>query len=245
VESKSKKLLPIGAEVRLDGGVFFRVWAPRRSRVEANVGNSDGESNQQNLTIELRSEENGYFSGHVAEASPGMTYRYRLDGDSYLYPDPASRFQPQGPHGPSEIIDPARFQWTDQTWPGISSEGQVLYEMHIGTFTHEGTWEAAGRELKELADFGITAIEVMPIADFPGRFGWGYDGVNLFATTRLYGRPDEFRHFVNLLLAGLPEVYINLSAPETAMKFTRRLHCRWRGSVSTATISASQRTINR
>jgi maltooligosyltrehalose trehalohydrolase len=243
VEPKSKKLLPLGAEVRLDGGVFFRVWAPRRSRVEAIVGHSDGESNQQNLTIELRPEENGYFSVHVGEASPGMVYRYRLDGDSYLYPDPASRFQPRGPHGPSEIIDPAKFQWTDQSWQGVSSEGQVLYEMHIGTFTHEGTWEAAGRELKELADFGITVIEVMPIADFPGRFGWGYDGVNLFAPTRLYGRPDEFRHFVNraheVSLGVILDVVYNHLGPDgnylgqfSEDYFTDRYHCEWGAAIN-------------
>jgi len=243
VEPESKKLLPVGAEVRSDGGVFFRVWAPRRGRVEAIVGNSHGESNQQSFTIELRPEENGYFSDHAAEASPGMTYRYRLDGDSYLYPDPASRFQPQGPHGPSEIIESAKFQWTDQTWQGISSEGQVLYEMHIGTFSREGTWEAAGRELKELADFGITVIEVMPIADFPGRFGWGYDGVNLFAPSRLYGRPDDFRRFVDRAheagLGVILDVVYNHLGPDgnylgqfSQDYFTDRYHCEWGAAIN-------------
>jgi len=243
MEPESKKLLPVGAEVRSDGGVFFRVWAPRRGRVEAIVGNSHGESNQQSFTIELRPEENGYFSGHAAEASPGMTYRYRLDGDSYLYPDPASRFQPQGPHGPSEIIESAKFQWTDQTWQGISSEGQVLYEMHIGTFSREGTWEAAGRELKELADFGITVIEVMPIADFPGRFGWGYDGVNLFAPSRLYGRPDDFRRFIDRAheagLGVILDVVYNHLGPDgnylgqfSEDYFTDRYHCEWGAAIN-------------
>jgi maltooligosyltrehalose trehalohydrolase len=229
--------------VRSDGGVFFRVWAPRRGRVEAIVGNSHGESNQQSFTIELRPEENGYFSDHAAEASPGMTYRYRLDGDSYLYPDPASRFQPQGPHGPSEIIESAKFQWTDQTWQGISSEGQVLYEMHIGTFSREGTWEAAGRELKELADFGITVIEVMPIADFPGRFGWGYDGVNLFAPSRLYGRPDDFRRFIDRAheagLGVILDVVYNHLGPDgnylgqfSEDYFTDRYHCEWGAAIN-------------
>ncbi|PYS08023.1 MAG: malto-oligosyltrehalose trehalohydrolase, partial [Acidobacteria bacterium] len=243
MEPKSTALLPFGAELRSDGAVSFRVWAPRRSRVEAIIGNSDDASNQKNLAIELRPEENGYFSGHVAEATAGMTYRYRLDGDSYPYPDPASRFQPQGPHGPSEIIDPAKFQWTDQSWGGVSSEGNVIYEMHIGTFTRDGTWEAASRELKELGDFGITVIEVMPIADFPGRFGWGYDGVNLFAPTRLYGRPDDFRRFVDrahaAALGVILDVVYNHLGPDgnylgqfSEDYFTDRYHCEWGAAIN-------------
>jgi maltooligosyltrehalose trehalohydrolase len=95
------------------------------------------------------------------------------------------------------VIDPSRFAWTDGTWRGVGLEGQVIYEMHVGTFTRRGTWEAAARELPELAALGITVVEVMPVAEFPGRFGWGYDGVNLFAPTRIYGEPDDFRRFVN------------------------------------------------
>src|SRR5262249_21257713 len=120
-----------------------------------------------------------------------------LDGGSELYPDPASRFQPDGPHGPSEVVDPKRFAWSDESWLGLVLEGQVIYEMHVGTFTPEGTWAAASRELAELAHLGITMLEMMPVADFPGRFGWGYDGVNLFAPSRLYGTPDDLRRFVN------------------------------------------------
>ena len=114
-----------------------------------------------------------------------------------LLPDPASRFQPEGPHGPSEIVDPGTFRWTDRDWRGRPREEMVVYEMHVGSFTPEGSWEAAARELPELAALGITCIELMPVADFPGRFGWGYDGVDLFAPTRLYGRPDDFRRFVD------------------------------------------------
>jgi len=108
-----------------------------------------------------------------------------------------SRFQPEGPHGPSRIVDPARFQWTDREWCGIALEGQVIYEMHIGTFTPEGTWDAARRELPELARTGITVLEIMPVADFPGRFGWGYDGVGLFAPVAIYGEPGDFRRFID------------------------------------------------
>jgi maltooligosyltrehalose trehalohydrolase len=133
----------------------------------------------------------------VQEARAGALYRFRVDDDTYLYPDPASRFQPQGPHGPSQVVDATRFPWQDSAWPGIRPKGQVLYEMHIGTFTRAGTWEAASRELPELADAGITVVEIMPVADFPGRFGWGYDGVDLFAPTRLYGEPDDMRRFID------------------------------------------------
>src|SRR5206468_1439000 len=97
----------------------------------------------------------------------------------------------------SEIIDPAAFPWTDAGWPGVTPTGQVIYEMHVGTFTPEGTWSAAAAKLPLLKDLGVTVVEVMPVADFAGRFGWGYDGVDLFAPTRLYGRPDDFRAFVD------------------------------------------------
>jgi maltooligosyltrehalose trehalohydrolase len=182
--------LPIGAEVQRDGRTHFRVWAPRRHTVEVVL---EGPSRD---TFALRSEGHSYFHG-FAPAAAGARYRYRLDGESTLYPDPASRFQPEGPHGPSQIVDPAAFTWTDHEWYGVALPGQVLYEMHIGTFTPEGTWEAATRQLPELKDAGIGILEIMPLADFPGRFGWGYDGVNPFAPTRLYGPPDDVRRFID------------------------------------------------
>jgi maltooligosyltrehalose trehalohydrolase len=124
-----------------------------------------------------------------------MLYLYKLKSGSF--PDPASRFQPEGPHGPSQVVDASRFEWHDQGWGGVKKSGQVIYEMHIGTFTPAGSWVAAEQELAELAKLGITVIEVMPVAEFPGRFGWGYDGVDLFAPTRLYGEPEDFRRFVD------------------------------------------------
>src|SRR5262249_5735802 len=123
---------------------------------------------------------------------------FNLDNDDRPLPDPASRFEPDGPEGWSQIVDPATFPWTDADWKGIRPEGQVHYELHIGTFTPEGTYAAAARELEELARLGITTIEVLPLADFPGGFGWGYDGVSMFAPTRLYGQPDDFRRFVDM-----------------------------------------------
>jgi maltooligosyltrehalose trehalohydrolase len=186
----ASRRLPIGAEV-LAGQVHFRVWAPRCRRVEVVL---EGQ-NASRLPI-LEAESGGYFAGVVPTAKAGDLYRFRLDGGQ-AFPDPASRFQPRGPHGPSQIIDSGAFRWSDHDWPGAGAEGQVIYEIHIGTFTREGTWEAAGRELPELAYLGITVVEVMPVAEFPGRFGWGYDGVDLFAPTRLYGQPDDFRRFVD------------------------------------------------
>ncbi len=167
--------------------MHFRVWAPRAKRVEVDLGDR---------RIRARSGARGVPCRPRPGRAAGSRYTYRLDG-SRGYPDPASRFQPDGPHGPSEVIDPGRFPWTDDRWSGVSREGQVLYEMHVGTFTAAGTWEAAARELPELARAGITVVEVMPVADFVGDFGWGYDGVDLFAPTRLYGRPDDFRAFVD------------------------------------------------
>ncbi|HEX6059660.1 MAG TPA: malto-oligosyltrehalose trehalohydrolase, partial [Gemmatimonadaceae bacterium] len=186
--------LPIGAEPQPDGGTHFRVWAPKRRRVEV-VLEPDGEGEGEAFALEA--EGDGYHSALVPDAPAGARYRFRLDGGTRLLPDPASRFQPDGPHGPSAVVDPAAFRWTDAAWRGVPRHGQVVYEMHVGTFTREGTWAAAARELPVLADLGVTVLELLPVADFPGRFGWGYDGVNLFAPTRLYGTPDDFRAFVN------------------------------------------------
>ena len=189
--SDTQRRLPVGAEVHADG-VHFRVWAPRRSRVQVVF-----EGGAQGFVLDLSHEGGGYFSGSTPTASAGPLYRLRVDEKEQLLPDPASRFQPQGPFGPSKIIDPSKYAWNDRPWRGIRLPGQVLYEMHIGTFTQECTWRAAAREFPELARLGITTIELMPVADFPGEFGWGYDGVNLFAPTRLYGEPDDFRFFVD------------------------------------------------
>jgi maltooligosyltrehalose trehalohydrolase len=201
--------LPIGAEVTNEG-VHFRVWAPKASSVRV-VTDAGG-------AHDLLPERGGYFSCLVGGIGAGARYHFQLDGGGVQLPDPASRFQPDGPHGPSEVVDPARFGWTDGAWRGRALAGQVIYEMHIGTFTREGTWQAAARELPELADAGITVLEVMPVAEFPGRFGWGYDGVALFAPTRLYGAPDDFRRFVDrahaLGLAVILDVVYNHLGPD-------------------------------
>jgi maltooligosyltrehalose trehalohydrolase len=187
--------MQVGAEVLPRGGTHFRVWAPRRRTVEVVI--ESGRENERFVLTPEDGENKGYFSGVIETAGDGALYRFRLDGGARLYPDPASRFQPEGPHGPSQIVDPTKFRWTDYNWRGVNMRGQVIYEIHIGTFTREGGWASATRELDELARLGITLLEVMPVADFPGNFGWGYDGVNLFAPTRLYGSPDDFRRFVD------------------------------------------------
>ena len=188
-----QRRLPVGAEVQQAGGVHFRVWAPASRGVAVIFGEKEDLTDA--LPIALAAEGGGYWSGFIEEARVGMHYRYRLDGGDF--PDIASRFQPRGPHGASRIVAPASFTWSDDGWRGVTRDGQVIYEMHIGTFTREGTWAAATARLPHLADLGVTLLEVMPVADFPGRFGWGYDGVNLFSPTRLYGEPDDFRRFVD------------------------------------------------
>jgi maltooligosyltrehalose trehalohydrolase len=188
--------------------------------------------------FDMTPEDGGYFSCRIQEAGPGVQYRFRLDSDPMLYPDPASRYQPQGPHGPSQVIDPGEFKWTDSAWKGVKSEGRVLYEMHVGTFTHEGNWEAAERQIQALAETGITVVELLPVADFPGRFGWGYDGVNLFAPTRLYGTPDDFRRFVDRAhksgIGVILDVVYNHLGPDgnyliefSKDYFTDRYECEW------------------
>src|SRR6185295_720798 len=179
---------PIGVEPIDSRTAHVRVWAPRVSCVQVVTGSGEH--------TPLNREDGGYFSGAVS-ASAGDRYRFKLDDDEKLYPDPASRFQPEGPHGPSEIIDARTFPWTDHAWEGPQLEGQIVYEMHIGTFTPAGTWAAAARELPELARIGVTMIEVMPVAEFDGQFGWGYDGVDPYAPTHRYGAPDDFRRFVD------------------------------------------------
>jgi maltooligosyltrehalose trehalohydrolase len=189
VITKTTRRFPIGAEYQREG-THFRVWAPAARDVAVVLETKD-------LTeVRLSSEGAGYFSGLAAGARPGARYRFRLDGGD-AFPDPASRWQPEGPDGPSVVVDPAAFRWTDQDWRGVTAHGQVLYEMHVGTFTREGTYAAAEAHLPFLKDLGITVLELMPVNEFNGPFGWGYDGVNLFAPTRLYGEPDALRHFID------------------------------------------------
>lgn len=183
---------PIGAEIQAGEEVHFRVWAPDRNELNLILETESGV-----LTSEpMQAEENGYFSHLSKRATKGSLYRFSFGDQNVRFPDPASRFQPHGPKGPSKVME-TEFPWSDDSWKGLTIDAQVIYEIHIGTFTQEGTFEAAAKKLKELAELGITAVEVMPLHDFPGRFGWGYDGVNLFAPCRLYGPPSDVKQFVD------------------------------------------------
>ena len=216
---------PIGAEPSADG-THFRVWAPAHHVLDlVLLDPSAGEVPdalvvERRQTIPLEAEPGGYFSAFVPGAAPGDLYFFGLE-DGSLSPDPASRFQPVGPFGPSEIVDASTFEWTDDGWRGLARHEHVIYELHVGTFTPEGTWSAAEARLAGLADLGVRTVELMPVADFPGSFGWGYDGVDLFAPTRLYGRPDDMRRFVDAAhavgLAVILDVVYNHLGPSGAV----------------------------
>jgi maltooligosyltrehalose trehalohydrolase len=197
------------------GGARFRVWAPQRRSVDVVIVGGGGDDPHP-----LVRQDDGSFAGLVDGLGPGTCYRYRLDGGDLVAPDPASRFQPEGVHGPSEAIDPSTFPWSDSEWGGLSLEDLVIYELHVGTFTEEGTFRGVEARLPHLRDLGITALELMPVADFPGRRNWGYDGVAPFAPARCYGRPDDLRRLVDaahrLGLAVLLDVVYNHFGPDGA-----------------------------
>jgi maltooligosyltrehalose trehalohydrolase len=207
---------PIGAELIETNETHFRVWAPKAQRLAVILEQSSRPDAKRTFHPLIR-EAGGYFSGSV-EAGAGALYRFRVDENEHFHPDPASRFQPGGPHDSSCVVDPMKFQWTDSQWRGRKLKGQIIYEMHIGTFTPQGTWRAAAEQLAELAGIGITVIELMPIADFPGKYGWSYDGVNLFAPAHQYGAPDDLRSFINhahsLGLAVILDVVYNHFGPD-------------------------------
>ncbi len=176
-----------GAELAEDGA-SFRLWAP--GRAEARIVLEDGRE------APLFAAADGWFGGRAPGLLAGTRYGFRVDGGPLLA-DPASRAQDGGPDGWSVLVDPAAYSWSDRDWPGVRPAGQVIYELHVGTFTPEGTWAAAAGRLAHLAALGITIIEMLPIAEFRGQFGWGYDGALTYAPSRLYGTPDEFRRFVD------------------------------------------------
>jgi maltooligosyltrehalose trehalohydrolase len=184
-----QRCMPGGAEPTANG-VHFRVWAPEARRVSVAVGAPP------ERRFELQPEDDGYFAGLVADIQGGALYSYFLD-DRGPYPDPYSRFQPCGPHGPSMVVDHDSYPWGSTEWLGLDAARLVIYEMHVGAFTSEGTFDAAARELPELAELGITCVEIMPVAEFPGRFNWGYDAVDLFAPYHGYGDPEALKRFVD------------------------------------------------
>ncbi|KYG63801.1 hypothetical protein AZI86_13335 [Bdellovibrio bacteriovorus] len=198
----------IGAHVS-GNNVEFRVWAPQAEKVEVLLPEAHL----------LSPEEKGYFSARIPGIKAGQLYKFRLNGKEEL-PDPASRFQPEGVHGPSQVVDEP-FSWSDQSWKGVPLEELVIYELHVGTFTAEGTFLAVKNHLARLKDLGITAIEIMPVSQFPGKRNWGYDGVSPFAPQNSYGQknaPEELKSLVNEChkhgIAVILDVVYNHMGPE-------------------------------
>jgi len=181
--------MPFGAELQPDGKVRFRLWAPAAKSVSLSL------ENPQTPPLPLAGAGHGWFELTTSQARAGSRYRFEIDGKT-LVPDPASRFQPHDVHGPSEVIEVLAFPWNDHNWRGLPWEEAVIYELHLGTFTPEGTFRGAEQKLAYLRDLGITAIELMPLSDFPGSRNWGYDGVLPFAPDSSYGRPEDLKQLI-------------------------------------------------
>jgi maltooligosyltrehalose trehalohydrolase len=224
--------MSFGAECLEDEGVRFRLWAPAANKVEVSI-----ENEHRATKIPLQRLDGGWFERITDDAKIGSHYRFRIDGDREV-PDPASRFQPKDVHGSSEVIDPTTFDWQDGEWLGRRWEEAVIYELHVGAFTASGTFQNMLDRLDYLAELGVTAIELMPVADFPGSRNWGYDGVSIFAPDSVYGRPEDLKQLVQSahrrgLMVLLDVVYnhfgpegnyLNLYAPQF---FTDRHHTPW------------------
>ena len=200
----------VGAQLHASGA-RFTVWAPHVHRIDVKL------VHQKRSPVPMRRRADGYFEADVADVKAGDRYVYLLDGKKQR-PDPASRSQPEGVHGPSEVVDPALFEWTDGQWQGLDREKLIIYECHIGTLTDQGTFQALIPHLEYLRNVGVTAIEIMPVAQFPGTRNWGYDGVGLFAPQHSYGGPQGLKELVNAChhyrLAVILDVVYNHLGPE-------------------------------
>lgn len=181
--------MPFGAEYSKDDGVRFRLWAPKVEKVDLCL------QGNKSLRFPMFRKDEAWFELITDAATPGDTYRYQI-GDEVKVPDPASRFQPQDVHGPSELVDPSSFDWADQSWHGRPWEEAVIYELHVGTFSPEGTFSGVEKKLGYLADIGVTALELMPLSDFSGGRNWGYDGVLPYAPDSSYGRPEDLKRLI-------------------------------------------------
>src|ERR1039458_4975743 len=179
----------LGARPLQGGAAEFVVWAPRASRVEVHLLADD-------RYVELVRDGRGYHAGRIDDVEVGALYRYRLDGGRELA-DPCSRSQPDGVHGPSALVDLSGYLWHDAGFVPPPLEQLVIYELHVGTFTGDGTLDAAIDDLDHLVELGVNAVEVMPVAQFPGRRNWGYDGVFAFAVQDSYGGPAALKRFVD------------------------------------------------
>lgn len=197
--------MPFGAQ-RTDAGVRFRLYAPAARRVDIVYGDAENATRAAPLAVQG----GGWFEATLDDARAGTRYGYRLDGASTTVPDPASRFQPDGVHGSSLVVDPTSFAWPDAGWNGRPWHEHVFYELHVGTFTPQGSYGAASRKLDHLAELGITAIELMPLAEVPGARNWGYDGVLPYAPTRNYGSPDDLKAFIAASHARGVAVYLDV-----------------------------------
>ncbi len=203
----------IGAVTAAGQGTRFAVWAPLAQSVAVQLDRPGSATDVR----PLERDRSGVFVGAFADVDAGVRYCYRVDAAG-CFPDPASRYQPDGVHGASMTVDPSAFRWTDQPWTGRLASDLVIYEIHVGTFTSSGTFAGVAERLEQLRDLGVTAIELMPVADFSGDRNWGYDGVALFAPARCYGAPDDLRRLVDhahaLGLAVLVDVVYNHTGPE-------------------------------
>jgi maltooligosyltrehalose trehalohydrolase len=191
--------MPFGAALLPRGGTRFRLWAPSSPRVDLQLQTHGDERWMQ---LAMHSLEGGWHETVMPEAGAGSRYKFvvqsvQAGGRSMAVPDPASRSNPDGVHGASTVVDPLDYDWVSSRWRGRPFADAVLYELHVGTFTEEGTFAAAGRQLADLKDLGITALQLMPLAAFPGRRNWGYDGVLPFAPAECYGRPDELKALID------------------------------------------------
>jgi maltooligosyltrehalose trehalohydrolase len=224
----------MGANITPEG-VRFRVWAPAARRVEVVLDEGSG-------CAELQPEGDGLWSGVVGEARAGTRYLFRLNQE-VSRPDPYSRYQPDGVHGRSEVVDPGRYQWADHGWKGVPIQGLVIYQMHVGTATPEGTLDALVGQLPRLQALGVGAVQLLPLAEFPGDRNWGYDGVDLFTVSRVYGGPEALRRFIDAAHAhrlgvildvvynhfGPDGNYLRDFAPEY---FTDRYHTPWGDAIN-------------
>ena len=230
--------MPFGAELTPEGQVRFRLWAPAAHEVELMLHQGAGEAR----ALKMSAQPGGWFELLTGEAHAGSRYRYRIDRKTEV-PDPASRSNPQDIHGPSEVVDPEAFQWDDDAWRGRPWHEAVIYELHVGTFSPEGSFAGVEKRLDHLAGLGITAIELMPIADFPGKRGWGYDGVLQFAPESAYGRPEELKSLIAAAhrrgIAVMLDVVYNHFGPEgnylhlyAPQFFTDRHHTPWGAAIN-------------
>ncbi|WP_413438471.1 malto-oligosyltrehalose trehalohydrolase [Sulfuriferula sp. GW1] len=232
--------MPFGASLLPDNSVRFRLWAPAAELVELCLEKSPGE----NSVVPMNRLDGGWFQLELPppQARPGMLYRYRIDGGLSV-PDPASRANPQDVHGPSCIVDAAAFEWQDRNWQGRPWHSAVIYEMHVGCFTREGSFTAAIQHLDYLVALGVSAIELMPVADFPGRRNWGYDGVLPFAPDSSYGTPDELKTLIQAAhakgLMVLLDVVYNHFGPDgnylhayAPQFFSERHHTPWGAAIN-------------